>query len=134
MNTFLKNPKESYYALGKEDYHLQSQFHDFKYFDIPKKGQWGTPLAVTKTNKWLEEQHPQWQTRAETVLEAIKKLPQNKLKECFGYEYDGILDLRIVKVVDDVVMNDVVQSDVEETAFPGLESTVPQKRGRGIAD
>ncbi|KAL8881817.1 MAG: hypothetical protein Q9192_007715 [Flavoplaca navasiana] len=134
MNTFLKDPEESYYALGNGDYHLQYQFHDFKYFDIPKKEKWGTPLAVTKTNKWWEEKHPLWQTRAEVVLEAIKNLPQDRLKECLGDEYDAIMDLRIVKVVDDVVMNDVAQSDVEENPFPGLGSTVPQKRGRGISD
>ncbi|KAL9634325.1 MAG: hypothetical protein Q9204_003043 [Flavoplaca sp. TL-2023a] len=130
MNTFLKDPKESYYALGNGlHYHLKPQFHYFKYFDVGQEGQWGTPLGVTKTNKWWEEQHPQWQTRVEAMLHAIMKLPQDKLKECFGDEYDGIMDLRIVKVVDDAV-----QSDLEENPFPDLESTVPQKRRRGISD
>lgn len=130
MNTFLKDPKESYYALGNGDYHLHARYHNFQYFDITKKSQWGNPLGVTKTNKWWEKHHPQWQTRAEAVLEAIKKLPQERLKECLGDEYDGIMDLRIVKVAEDVVMNNVVQNDMEGKPFPELGSTVPQKRER----
>ncbi|KAL8754030.1 MAG: hypothetical protein Q9199_004627 [Rusavskia elegans] len=105
MNTFLKDPEASYHALGNRDYHLQYQFHDFKYFDVEKKQTWN-PVGVTKTNRWWEEQYPKWQSRAEKVLGAIKKLPQGRLKEYLGDEYDWVMDLRMVKIVDDAVVDD----------------------------
>ncbi|KAL8924487.1 MAG: hypothetical protein Q9172_002652 [Xanthocarpia lactea] len=130
MNTFLKDPEVSYYALADADYHLQSQFKDFRYFDEDKRtGTW-FPVGVTKTNKWWEEQHPKWQTRAEAVLQAIKKLPQDRLKEFLGSEYDGIMDLKMVRVVDDAVADDAMQTQQEGKGYPGLASSVPQKRVR----
>lgn len=130
MNTFLKNPEVSYHALGdRRNYYLESHFHNFKYFDIDKKQAWN-PVGVTKTNKWWEEQHPKWQTRAEAVLEAIKKLPQDRLGECLGDEYDWVMDLKMVKIMDDAVIDDAVQSDKEGKGYSGLASSVPQKRGR----
>ncbi|KAL8907098.1 MAG: hypothetical protein Q9171_006003 [Xanthocarpia ochracea] len=130
MNTFLKDPEVSYYALHEGDHHLQYQFHHFQYFDEDtRRGAW-MPVGVTKTNKWWEVQHPKWQTRAEAVLQAIKKLPQDRLKECLGSQYNGIMDLRMVRIVDDAVADDAMQSEQEGKRFPGLASSVPQKRGR----
>lgn len=129
MNTFLKDPEASYHALGNRDYHLQYQFHDFKYFDVEKKQTWN-PVGVTKTNRWWEEQHPKWQSRAEKVLGAMKKLPQDRLKEYLRDEYDWVMDLRMVKIVDDAVVDDAIQSEKEGKGFSKTKSSVPQKRGR----
>ncbi|KAL8861958.1 MAG: hypothetical protein Q9178_001828 [Gyalolechia marmorata] len=130
MNNFLKDPEVSYHALGDGYYHLDTHFHNFKYFDEDKRSGAWMPVGVTKTNKWWEEQHPKWQTRAEAVLDAIKKLPQDRLKEFLGSEYDGIMDLRMVRIVDDAVADDAMQSEEEGKGYPGLASSVPQKRAR----
>ncbi|KAL8731000.1 MAG: hypothetical protein Q9166_003651 [cf. Caloplaca sp. 2 TL-2023] len=127
MNTFLKDPEASYHALGDGNYYLQSHFHNFKYFDVEKKQTWN-PVGVTKTNKWWEEQHPKWQSRAEKVLGAIKKLPQDTLTECLRDEYDWVMDLRMVKLVDDAVVDDAIQSDKEGKGCSETGSSVPQKR------
>ncbi|KAI4287667.1 MAG: hypothetical protein L6R35_003073 [Caloplaca aegaea] len=129
MNTFLKDPEASYHALGEENYYLRSHFHNFEYFDVEEKGPWNV-VGVTKTNKWWEEQHPKWQARAEKVLKAVKKLPQDRLQECLGDEYDGVMDLKMVKVMDDADIDDALQSDEEGKENPELASFVPQKRRR----
>ncbi|KAL8820946.1 MAG: hypothetical protein Q9223_000934 [Gallowayella weberi] len=131
-NTFLKDPETSYYALGNESiYDLKFSFHDFKYFDFEQKGYWGPIAGVTKTNKWWEEQYSNWQSRGEGALGAIKTLPQDRLKECLGDEYDMVMDLRMVKIVDDAVVDDAIQGDNEEKADG---SSVPQKRRRGNSE
>ncbi|KAL8974707.1 MAG: hypothetical protein Q9197_001076 [Variospora fuerteventurae] len=129
MNAFLKDPEASYYALGEKDYYLRSHFHNFEYFDVEEKGPWNV-VGVTKTNKWWEEQHPKWQARAEKVLEAVKKLPQDRLQECLGDEYDGVMDLKMVKIMDDADIDDPLQSDQEGKGYSELASFVPQKRRR----
>ncbi|KAL8991463.1 MAG: hypothetical protein Q9177_000135 [Variospora cf. flavescens] len=129
MNTFLKDPEASYHALGEETYYLRSHFHNFEYFDVEKKGSWNV-VGVTKTNKWWEEEHPKWQARAEKVLKAVKKLPQDRLQECLGDEYDGVMDLKMVKIMDDADIDDALQSDREGKGYPELASSVPQKRRR----
>ena len=124
MNAFLKDPELKYLALeGMETYHLESGFEYFKYFDIEKRG-W-TTIAVTKTLKWWEEDHLKWQTRASSALEALRKLPQDRLKDCLGHEYDDFMDLRMVKVVDDPPDSNEKGNHSSE---PG--SSVPQKRAR----
>lgn len=129
MNTLLKDPEASYHALGYGRFYvMESHFHLFKYFDVEMQG--CKPVGVTKTNKWWEEQHPQWQTRTEKVLKTIKQLPQDRLKECFGDEYDGVMDLKMVKIMDHANIDDAVQSDKEGEGNSKLASSVPQKRGR----
>ena len=134
MNTFLRDPEVSYYALRESDYHLYHHFHQFQYFDEDKRSGAWMSVGVTKTNKWWEEQHPKWQARAEAVLDAIKKLPQDRLKEFLGSEYDGIMDLRMVRIVNDAVADDAMQSEQEGKEYSGLASSVPQKRGRGSSE
>ncbi|KAI4285963.1 MAG: hypothetical protein L6R38_000256 [Xanthoria sp. 2 TBL-2021] len=129
MNIFLKDPEASYHALGPgSQYLLESHFHDFKYFDVEKK-EW-TTVGVTKTNKWWEEHHPEWQSRAEKVLEAMKKIPQDRLKKCLEHEFDKIMDLRMVKIMNDANIDKAVESDKEEKDYSMLASSVPQERSR----
>ncbi|KAL8764944.1 MAG: hypothetical protein Q9209_007808 [Squamulea sp. 1 TL-2023] len=129
MNTFLKDPEASYRALGDVNYYLQSHFQNFKYFDVEKKQTWKI-VGVTKTNKWWEEQHQKWQSRAEKVLGAIKELSQDRLKDCLRDEYDSVMDLRIVKIVDDTVVDGAIQSGKEGKKYLETMTSMPQKRRR----
>ncbi|KAL8686814.1 MAG: hypothetical protein Q9218_006846 [Villophora microphyllina] len=124
MNTFLKDPRVSYHVLDTHSYHFEGQFHNVAYFDVEKVG-WNSPTGVTETLKWWEEQHSKWKARVDSVMGAIRKRPQDRLKECLGHDYDDIMNLRMIKVVDDAV-----ESNKEEKEYTGLGSGVPQKRVR----
>ena len=87
-------------------------------------------LVLLKRTNGGKNSHPQWQTRTEKVLKTIKQLPQDRLKECFGDEYDGVMDLKMVKIMDHAIIDDAVQSDKEGEGNSKLASSVPQKRGR----
>ncbi|KAL9123997.1 MAG: hypothetical protein Q9217_006630, partial [Psora testacea] len=124
MNAFLAHPELQHYNLScKEVWHLRSQYHCFGYFKVDEVD-W-KPVAVTKTLKWWEEQHQKWESRASIALEALRKLPQAKLKDCLTHRYDEIMDLRIVKVIDDFSKSTSQGNHRYET-----RSTVPQKRPR----
>ncbi|KAL9594089.1 MAG: hypothetical protein Q9219_007223 [cf. Caloplaca sp. 3 TL-2023] len=125
MNEFLKDPVASYLALDDSiEYHVRYQFHGYQYFDQKKSG-WNPPTGVTKTMKWWDESHKKWQARADKVSKALKKLPQDSLKGFLGDEYDEIMDLKMVKVVDDLM-----EIDGGGNSKAGCESGVPQKRAR----
>ncbi|KAL8838115.1 MAG: hypothetical protein Q9170_002256 [Blastenia crenularia] len=124
MNTFLKDPEAKDYPLDNGNaYHLRPYFHGFDYFDVKEVG-WN-PVAVTKTSKWWEEQHPKWEARAAEVLGAVKQLPQDRLKNCLGREYDDFMALKMVKISEEAVESGEGGKQEQE-----LGSTVPQKRGR----
>lgn len=77
---------------------LKYNYHFFEYFAVEYVDR--TPVAVTKTLKWWERQHREWESRASAALEALRKLPQAKLKECLAHQYNNIMDLRMLKVDD----------------------------------
>ncbi|KAL8719247.1 MAG: hypothetical protein Q9225_003732 [Loekoesia sp. 1 TL-2023] len=128
MNAFLRDPELQNHTLPvKEEAwqmeHLRSQYHWFKYFKI--EGNERNPVAVTKTLKWWEELHRNWESRACNALKALRKLPQTELKHCLAHQYDEIMDLRMVKMIDDFHENTSQEKRYYETT-----STVPNKRLR----
>lgn len=82
------------------------------------------------TKKWWEEQHLEWQTCTEKVLETIKQLPQDRLKNGLGKEYDGVMNLKMVMIMNDADIADAVRSDKECKGYSELAPSVSQKRTR----
>lgn len=122
MNTFLMDPKLQHHILSrKETYHVRDRFGWFKYFEVDEVDY--KPVAVTKTLKWWEEKHWEWESRASNALKALRKLPQAELKQCLTHRYDEIMDLRAVKVIDD-------SYESNNQGRYETRSTVPQKRPR----
>ena len=117
LNKFLMDPKAETHKIScKEIWSLKYNYHGFEYFEVESVN--STPVAVAKTLKWWEQKHQKWESGASIALEALRKLPQTKLKECLAHQYNEIIDLRIVKVDDG-------STGPEQT-----RSTVPQKRSR----
>ncbi|KAL8943294.1 MAG: hypothetical protein Q9211_001041 [Gyalolechia sp. 1 TL-2023] len=123
METFLRDPELQHYTLPKDPYHLQYRYDWFKYFKVDEAER--TPIAVTKTMKRWEEQHREWESRASTTLKVLQKLPQAELKDCLGCRYDGVMNLRMVKIIDDAPENNSEGKQNDE-----VRSTVPRKRQR----
>ena len=111
MNTFLMDPKLRHHNLVcQEYYHVRFKFDRFKYFEVEEAGRPPVtvkyrpvtvkyrPVTVTKTLKWWEEKHREWEIRASDAMKALRKLPQAELKQCLNHRYDEIMDLRVVKV------------------------------------
>lgn len=122
LKAFLRNPELQHYTLScKDSWHLKYEHHRFEYFEVDEVDR--IPVAVTKTLKWWEEQHRKWETRASNALEALQKLPQDKLKYCLTHRYDEIMDLRVVKVIDDSV-----ESTRQRQPRCQTRSAIPQKR------
>ncbi|KAL9005009.1 MAG: hypothetical protein Q9188_002190 [Gyalolechia gomerana] len=128
MEAFLMDPKLQHYTLSSNDlYHLENQHYGFKYFKVERDRKDDT-IAVTKTTKWWEEQHQNWETRSSGALKTLQKLPQAELKSCLGHRYDEIMDLRMVKIIDEAH-----ESNGEGEQYCEVGSTVPQKRrGDGL--
>ncbi len=124
INKFLMDPKAKTYRISCKDViNLRYYYEWFNYFEVEEVN--GEPVAVAKTTKWWEEHHKIWESYASLALEVLGKLPQDKLKECLAYQYDGIMDLRIVKV-DDGSATPEGTSKVRHRYQ--TRSTIPQKR------
>ena len=86
---------------------------------------------VTKTTKTWEEAHAAWEKRASEAQKTFQRLPQTKLKECLGESYEGIMDLRVVKIQDkpslDAQFNDTA---IEHKASDDMATNRIQKRSR----
>lgn len=54
--------------------------------------------VVTKLLEWFESKHKAWEDRASIIQEFLRKLPQDKLKECLAHRYDEFMDLRLLKI------------------------------------
>ena len=122
MNTFLRDPELQHHILScEEPWHLKFKYNYFRYLEVDEVDR--TPVAVTKTLKWWEEQHRKWESRASDALEALQKLPQAELKQCLTHRYDEIMDLRAVKVIDD-------SDESKNQGHYETRSTVPQERLR----
>ena len=101
MNIFLMDPKLQHQILScKDSYHMSLKSGWSKYFEVKKVDH--KSVAVTKTLKWWEEKHREWEVRASDAMKALRKLPQAELKQCLNHRYDEIMDLRVVKVTDDI--------------------------------
>ena len=125
MNMFLMDPKLQHHILScKDSYHVQAWFGWFKYFKVDEVDR--KPVGVTKTLKWWEEKHRDWETRASDAKEALRKLPQAELKQCLSHRWDEIMDLRVVKVTDD-------SSQSKNQKRYETRSTVSKKRPRDDA-
>ena len=124
MNEFLMNPKVTTHELScKDDWHLMSEFHNFVYFETESIDH--TPVSVTKTLKWWEERHQEWEVRALTAQKNLRKLPQTELKKCLDDKYDEIVELRTVKVE----YGSARSTNADEGKYlHETTSTVPQKR------
>ena len=121
---FLKDPEaDSYRLLSQDNWHVESEHHNFKYFEIDKRDD--KSVVITKTFKWWEKQHSRWESRASDALEVLRKFPQGKLKECLAYRYDEIMNLRMVRVDDSPT-----RSESTSEVLPETRSAVPQKRSR----
>ncbi len=126
MNKFLMDSTAKTHRIScKEIWNLRYNYHWFEYFQVESVDT--TPFAVAKTLKWWEQQHQEWESCASIALEALRKLPQAKLKECLAHQYDEIMDLRIVKA-DDGSTRPESTSKVRHRYQ--TRSTVPQKRSR----
>ena len=129
INTFLMDPKlQRHTVSGKHSYHVPSEFNYFKYFEV--EGDKYNPVAVTKTLKWWEEKHQEWENRASAAMKALGKLPQDELKQCLADQCDEIMDLRVVKVTTE----DDDSSEGKNQKRYETRSTVPQKRERDDAE
>ena len=125
LREFLKNPELRSYTLPRDKKaHCDWEFNYFKYFEVEEVDQ--TRVILTKTLKWWEERHQEWESRASDALETLRKLPQERLKQCLARQYDEIMNYRMVRVVDD----DSPRPEHMNTARHRYEtrSTVPQKR------
>ena len=72
MKEFLRNSEAKTYNLPcAYDWHLRMKHYGFEYFEVEKVD--GKDVAVTKTLKWWEKLHQQWERRASAALEAIQK-------------------------------------------------------------
>ena len=124
MNEFLRNPEAKSLKISSDDkWHLRSQYNSFNYFEDESVN---SP-AVTKTLKWWEKQHQEWEGRASTAAEVLRQLPQAKLKECLAHRYDEIMDFRMVKVEDG---SPRPESESKVGQRYQTRSTVGQKRSR----
>ena len=125
MNTFLRDSELQRHVSSCKDtwetFHLETNYHSFKYFEVEKVDR--NPIAVVKTLKWWEEQHRKWESRASDALEALRNLPRAELKQCLAHRYDEIMDLRVVKVIDD-------SNEGDDQGCYKTRSIAPQKRPR----
>ncbi|KAL8740827.1 MAG: hypothetical protein Q9190_006508 [Brigantiaea leucoxantha] len=122
MNAFLQDPQLQRHNLSSPStYHLGSRYHYLKYFEFDKVD--NKVVAVAKTLKWWEEQHQEWKSRASDALEALRKLPQASLKHCLNHRYDEVMNLRMVKLIDDSH-----ESTNQGQLHHETKSIVPQKR------
>ncbi|KAL9032390.1 MAG: hypothetical protein Q9214_007990, partial [Letrouitia sp. 1 TL-2023] len=64
-----------------------------------------------------------WESRAFDALESLRKLPQVSLKHCLAHRYDEIMNLHMVKLVNDSDESANQGQLLRETKF-----FVPQKR------
>lgn len=97
---FLKNSETETMTFPCNDpWHLRHTSH-VKYLEVQplRSGDGKEELTLTKTTSWWEEKHRKWEERCSTTLEALRKLPQAKTKECLSDRYDDIMDLRAVKL------------------------------------
>ena len=126
MNEFLMDPKARTHRIScKKIWYLRCNYHGFEYFDVESVD--STPVAVAKTLKWWEQQHQKWESYASIALEALRKLPQAKLKECLAHQYNEIMDLRMVKVDDGSTRP---ESTSKVRHLYQTRTTVPQTRPR----
>ncbi len=94
LNAFLKNPEanEITVTLSTEDQkHLRRRFK----FLTTVSGK-GGEVRFTKTMKWWEEHHCDWERETEKAKQNLQKLPQNKLKQALGKQYNELMSLDLV--------------------------------------
>lgn len=125
MNEFLLDPNAQTHKISCEHASMLKQhYHWFRYFKVESVNY--TPVSVTKSLKWWENQHEDWERRSSTALTALRKFPQDELKKCLAHRYDEIMDLRMMKVDDDSTGGAESTSEVQHSNQ--TQSTVPQKR------
>lgn len=127
MIDFLMDPKAKTHEISckKCIWKLKGSFHWFEYFEVEEVDY--EPATVTKTEKWWEKHHKEWESRASIALRAIRELPQAELKKCLSDGYDEIMDLRMVKDDDGSAGP---ESTSKEQHRNQIGSIVPQKRLR----
>ncbi|KAL9628082.1 MAG: hypothetical protein Q9164_007397, partial [Protoblastenia rupestris] len=124
MIAFLRHHELQHQKLSFEEFRHVGLYYDmFKYFEVKESCR--ETFAVTKTLRWWGEQHRDWESRAANTLEALRKLPQAKFKYCLTDQYDEIMDLRVIEVMDGSP-----ESTSQRQYYSKTRSSVPQKRPR----
>ena len=122
MSTFLNNPEIQHHNLCRNNSpHLKKQFLRFLLFKIDDTD--SNHIVLTKTLGWWEYHHKDWEQRASKASDALQELPRPELEHCLADRYDEIMNLRMVKVVDESLANISLEQQSKKTS-----SIVPQKR------
>lgn len=97
VNEFLKDPTAQTYVLEKEitPRVLYKIEHTWNYLDLDKTKK--SSITLTKTLRKWEKKHKEWEEKATDELSHIRKIPQDKLKELLADQYDGIVNLGLLK-------------------------------------
>ena len=128
---FLKNSETETMKFPCDDpWHLRHTSY-VKYLEVQphKSGDGKEEVTLTKTIRWWEEKHRKWEERCSTTLEALRKLPQAKIKECLSDRYDDIMDLRAVKLHSNSHATGLKRSSQSQN-HNRAGSPVPRKRPR----
>ena len=124
MNSFLMDPTRQQHILYQwveRDYHLEDQFQDFRYFEVEEVNH--RPIKVTKTLKWWEEKHREWEACTSAELEKLRRQPQAGFKYCLSDQDEEIIDFQTL-----TLLTDDSSEHSDKGGCRGSKSTVPQKR------
>ncbi|KAI9684251.1 MAG: hypothetical protein M1822_005724 [Bathelium mastoideum] len=128
IKEFLNDPRTETLTVASEfkaSSHLREPYTSgFGHLKHQWDEQTGTS-TLTKTLRWWENAHREWEDRASSATSVIKQLPQDRLKECLSQQYDDLTSLRVLRVDYESTSHESVCT-VQNPGQVGF--IVPQKR------
>jgi hypothetical protein len=99
LNTFLEDPEaeEQTVDLGPDKHHLKMNFDWFGFLDTKRVGNKGEKYRFTKTLKWWEKRHHEWELDAEKAKQNLRDLPKNELEQALGDQYGTLMALDLIR-------------------------------------
>lgn len=144
LNAFLEDAEaeERMIQVGNAKEHMARNFESYRYLETKFMGRSDEKIHFKKTLKWWKEDDGYWELSAERVVQKLRGLPRDGLKEILNGKYNPILALVMARsegsndgklVKDHLSDKDELSAPQNQTQNEGLGDTitaVDRKRAR----